>query len=291
MKRNVVVVTCVFERNSINRLIKELEKQKNVLIQLVVVDHGEKKTEVISSSLCTRVLTAPSTYWFTDAINCGLKELKVYDDSTVGIILNDDAIFKDDNFIFNLSEPVFENMNNIIAAECLNLKTEKIEYSGLKLNKLLCSYEHINKGASESSGELFECDALPTRAIAFSKSVLDEVGLLNADRLPQYGSDYEWTIRAKKYRYKLFINQKCKVYTCLDPSTRHLVSARKVYKENKLSNFLNEFVSDKKQNSIKCNYNFARLSYSLPYSIYYTFFRGIKVIIGFILYNYIKPSK
>ncbi len=283
MKRIVHIVTSIYERDSVNSLIKILEQQSLVNISLIIVDHSISKQKIISSSLVNiRVICAPSHFWFTAAINTGLKEVSsTLKDSPI-IILNDDILIKGEDFIANLIKPVVASPLSIVGAVCINMDTELVEYSGFKFSYLKCAF------LPNKTNDSFDNDTLPTRAIAFNSNLLTHIGLLNEDVLPQYGSDYEWTIRAKKYGYKLLISSECKIYTKVDDSTRHIVSARKVYRTDKLSTFFSELFSDKKQNSVITNLRFSSLVFNPIYSLYFTMYRALKVIIGFIITNYLS---
>ena len=264
-----------------------LNRQVNVKIKVFIVDHGTIDFKLQKNyDYEVVILKRSSKLWFTGAINEGLKE--VIKDNLIKYVclMNDDIIIEKNDLLFNLKSKIIDN-NAIVSAMAIT-KDKNIIYSGLKLNLLTTKFIKLNNNKKyiSNSLEFIECDVLPTRCIMFSKELLIKHGIFNDKDLPHYGSDYEWTMRLKKYGYKLLMSQND--YIIIDDDINSRVSGRKKYKKNKFFAFITDLFDKKQYGSIYVNFFTIYKNYNFFYVLYFVSNRFFRRILGFFYTNYIK---
>lgn len=284
----ISVVIPIFNRFAeIIRLLDQLNAQSYQSFKVFIVDHGTEDLILDTSSYTFQIeiIKASSNLWFTGAINRGLEYL-INDANTsikYALIMNDDILIEDLNFI----EKLLDEANDKKIVSCMAITEQNnIIYAGLKLEKFKFRYRRIGQGKNRDklSEEKVNCDVLPTRCLLVPIRVIKQIGLLNENRLPHYGSDYEWTSRAKKYGFELIMINWIYIKTKINNKE---VSGRKKYEKPIISTFLKEFFNQYRRSNIYEILNYSFLVFGFPYNLIFALFSILRKITGFLFTNFI----
>jgi GT2 family glycosyltransferase len=287
----VAIVTTVFNRShSIQSLIRRLDDQKDKDFRLYVVDHGTNPLKPVQSEhFSVEWLRGSPEMWFSAAANFGLRYVQNEQRESVVVFLNDDASFSDPEFFKKLAGDL--KPDEIMGCMCIDQKG-LIVYSGLRFRPLKFAFDKFDHGKKlefDCHEPIVACDTLPTRCIAFHTSALEKVGYLNEKALPQYASDFEWTIRAKRNGYRLLMRRDIHIRTAINPLTTQS-SGRRFYERNKLKSFINDFLNPHRQGNLRDLINFSRLVFSWPYRPIFIFIHVMRRFGGFVITNYFQLS-
>ncbi len=168
------------------------------------------------------LLRGDGNLWWTKAVNLGIKKVQTsFKEEDCILISNNDIVINDD-YLSNIVQYASKNANSIIGSTTLDVNSGKILNSGIKRDFLGSLY--VNKGRFPFSNrpELVEADGLIGRGMLIPVGVFNKIGLFN-ELLPHYGADIEFSMRAKKYGYKLLVSSKAVVYTDLSQRERHVL--------------------------------------------------------------------
>lgn len=179
---HVVIINC----NPFDETTKLIAKEKNVKITEL---HGH------------------SELFWTGAIELGMNWLKnnlvVNDKNDAVLLLNCDNTF-DNAFLTNLKRDY--SSNRFLHATTLSNGFAVV--SGVKVRSwALC----INRAIKSNFGSVQDADMLNGRALLFPVKALIEVGTVNSLDFPHYCADLEYTCRAKKFGYDLYVTSNATV--------------------------------------------------------------------------------
>ncbi|WP_254565185.1 glycosyltransferase family 2 protein [Oscillatoria sp. HE19RPO] len=267
-------------------LLQSLNFQKFTDFQVVVVDHGTEdfRVDYNNYKFNISIIKASSNLWFTGATNTGIRYVLNSEPQVNFImIMNDDIHVKNENFLQTF---VNESKDDaIISCMAINSETKKIVYAGLKLRRFQCFYDTSYKGLNlEQIEDKIYCDVLPTRATLVPIAVIKKIGFLNEEKLPQYGSDYEWTSRAKKQQIDLIMLTSTYIKTQISSNR---VSGRNLYSaKNKFKCFLNDLFDRHQSGNVYDITNYSFLVFNWPYAFFFVSFGLLKKILGFVIVNY-----
>ena len=288
----LVIVIPIFNRfDEIKNLLNQLKIQSYKNFKVLIVDHGTQDF-ILSPSPDTffvQIVKASSNLWFTGAINRGLEYVYQYYQNEIKYILlmNDDIIIEDINFLQRLLD---EGSEKKIVSCMAVTKENKIIYSGIQFDKLKLKYKRIGQGkrldqlSEEISPKKIICDVLPTRCTLVPVKIFKKIGFLNENKLPHYGSDYEWTSRAKRHGFQLVMLNYIYVKTEINNKE---VSGRKKYKKPAIVNFTKEFFNKYSRNNIYQIINYSLLVFGFPYNLLFAFYLISRKVAGFLINNII----
>jgi GT2 family glycosyltransferase len=135
-----------------------------------------------------------------------------------------------------------------------------IEDGGVKINWYTAKYNFIARGNEyklfvNEEISVMPVDFLSGRGTLIPVEAFQEIGLYDFVRLPHYGADYEFSHRAKKKGYSLFINYKSIVV--------NVVKSTVTDNQNhsfKWISFIQKLFSKSSPFCIRYRWNFARLT-------------------------------
>ena len=282
----IAILIPLFNRfNFIEKLLISIEQQSEKNIIVIIVDHGTKDFELEREyDYEIIVLKKSSQLWFTGAVNEGLNFImQRLTDVDYVMLMNDDIVIGDHDFF----QKYLAEIDDYSILSCMALGPEgELLYASLRLNKLTCRYVDIYDGflPHEIQEAKTDCDVLPTRATLFPVCALKKIGLLNADKLPHYISDYEWTARAKKKGYRLQMLHNTSIQTDFDRVNK---APTRVYGKFKVKAFWQDFLNPYHVLGLPLIYNYASLVFPGPYKYYYISNRIMRRFGSFLLFNYI----
>ncbi len=156
--------------------------------------------------------------WWSGAINrCVAHVMSRASDNDYVFTLNNDTEL-DEDCLKKLTKTAAEHPDSIIG--CVNLlydQKSRIEPSAQKRGKFfgLNLYRSVNcwgDDLKEFRG-IIEVNALSGKGVLIPVSIFKTIGLYNAEMLPHYHADTEFTIRASRAGFKVLLNYSAKIYS------------------------------------------------------------------------------
>lgn len=276
------IIVPVFNRFSyLEGLVQMLEGQSFQNFELLVVDHGTKDCPQLQSErFPISILKESSALWFTGAVNAGLRKLAHPPHRfTHFMLLNDDVVIDDSNWLLAL----LKHANPMTLISCMGGDLSgRVQYASVRFNPWRFSYWYEEAGCllEDVEKKVRHCDALPTRGILFHKDIYERIGPLNEELLPHYGSDYEWTERARKLGFNLLMTSETYLRTEVNDHSK-ASSGRKIYQNNVLSSFKADLFNRHLAQNYYDLRNYSRLVFRVPYSEVYLAFHLAKKILAF----------
>lgn len=260
MKNNkqtkVFILTAIHDNlDSTKRLLKSIRGQSYDNFEIVLVDDGS--TDGTSAFIKNHfpdinLYVGNGKLWWTKSLNIGLKiildKAKKYD--FIWIINND--CFFDSKVLENLvSYSKNIKQKNIVGSVVIDSKTKKVWDTGVQIDWRNCEFKSISDIEKCDDGEI---DALSTKGTLYPVQVFKEIGNFDAKHFPQYFSDYEFSIRAKRNGYKLCVCPTSRIYNF----TSNTGIGDKINKKTKISDIFNLLFSKKSKVNIKVVINIIR---------------------------------
>ena len=135
-------------------------------------------------------------WWWAGSLQQGLNKLEEYEikPSDIVLMINDDVIFEDD-FLENAVKFIYSHHSTLLLAKFYEDKLGKVVESGVKAD-----LKRLNFIEAELQEEI---NCLSTRGLFLRWDVSKKIGGFHPFILPHYGSDYEYTIRARRKGFVL----------------------------------------------------------------------------------------
>lgn len=164
--------------------------------------------------------------------------------------------------------------------------------SGLTWNKWLAKYNFNVKrlgNCIENYNGVIQTSMLTGRGTLVPVNVYREIGLYDAENLPQYTADWDFSLRANRKGYKLII-----CYKAVVKSEVSLTGIGSKYERPNIKRFLSSFFTIKSPNWWKARFYFAKRNLPWWYFIIYLLKDYIRIIGSFFrryLYMQIKKQR
>lgn len=239
-----------------------LRRQNYSKFYTVLVDDGstDGTSKIIGKKFgeFIKILKGDGNLWWTGAINLGIGSVLPLASSKDFILtINNDMVFKD-NYLQELINCAKKYPNSLIGSIALfNKNPDKIYFSGKKWNKKTAKYsDNFKNGEKVDINRLpyrLETDMLPGRGTLIPVKVFEKIGLFDSFNFPQYSSDYDFSLRAKKNGYNLLVCSKAIVFSEVNETGINFN-----YNKPTLLNFIKSFYSIKSANNLKVRVRFAK---------------------------------
>lgn len=200
--------------------LNSLMPQKHSNFTVIVCDDGS--TDGTYETITTRfadvvVLRGDGNLWWSGATNLGITyALSVCRKEDYILTLNNDLEVAA-GYLRSLIDIHNRYPQSIIGSLALCIdKKEKIAFAGNNWNKFMARWRlNIPSGTpiQECKEDVLESDTLPGRGLLIPSHVFREIGLFDQKRFPQYGGDYDFSLRAKKAGYRLLVSCKSFIYS------------------------------------------------------------------------------
>jgi len=260
--------------------LKSLQKQTYRDFKIIVCDDGssDNTSEIIKKNFSEVILLkGDGNLWWAGAMNQCLKyALYRGKKGDYILLLNNDLVVKED-YLENLVRSVkpcevlgsiavdAENEHSVVyAGELL----DKFSAKSMMIHRNFKKYEKLNE---------WEVDLLTGRGTLFPLKLLEQIGLMHNQIMPQYGADVEFSVRAKQSGYKLKINKDSKVFSYAGNTGKG-----SVYRKSSVKDFISSFISLRSPNYYKSRFYFAKVYTSKSWLPVFLFLQLTWITCGFI---------
>jgi len=278
----IYIIIPVHNRKEFTRqCLLSLRQQTYKQFKVVVIDDGstDGTEEMLAKEFPeVHVIKGDGNLWWTAAMNLGVNYvLKISKDEDYILTLNNDLYVKND-YLENIINAIKNKPGSLIGSISVDAEEQsKILDAGVKINWITAKYHNLSENMKEMKeiDEYLRVDALPGRGTLIPVEVFRKVGIFNHKLLPHYGADYEFSIRAKKRGYKLFVHHKLIVY-----SFSKETGLNNSIKKLKWSEWIKSYVAIKSPNNLKYRWNFAKLFLPKVYVVPFFILDSMRVFFG-----------
>ena len=186
---------------------------------VVVCDHGstDGTSEKIKAHYPDVVLLRESSdLWWTGAINCCVEYVlgAGCQDYDVIVTLNND-VEVDIDYLSSLVNAAMHHPHSVIASAGYDIRTRQLVDPGSRQNWFTAKVSTLDVGEVRSSDVtgVVEVTHAPGRGTLIPLQAFHELGLYDEKHLPHYGADYDFTFRARRSGYQIFISYNARVYS------------------------------------------------------------------------------
>ncbi|HWA33082.1 MAG TPA: glycosyltransferase family 2 protein, partial [Cyclobacteriaceae bacterium] len=229
----VAVVIPVFNRKEFTRdCLISLAHQTRPADYIVIVDDGstDGTQEMIRNEFPeTIIIEGDGNLFWTAAINLGIRRALNMGVDYV-LTLNNDTVASS-AFIENMLAATTNDNHALIGALDVDMKTKKPYYGGeyfdWKTGKSTYLLDVLPAAAQRG---LHEVSLFPGRGLLIPRKVFDAIGLFEQKKLPHYMADYDFTLMAKRYGFRMYCNYDAVLYTYPSEGGDHKLRKRKSLK-------------------------------------------------------------
>lgn len=203
------------------------------------------------------LLKGDGNLWWTKSVNMGVSyavKISNVDAFNAVLTLNDDLLV-DDNYIETLLESYDTKRKCLVGSVTVDIKEPNyLEYAGAMCNYYtakgvrIASIFNNDYKSLLSKYSIIPTDDLSGRGTLIPLEVFENIGLYDEKNFPHYMADIEFSVRARRAGYPLFISIKSIIHN-------HTEATRN--KKRSWSSFLFGFFSFKSPNYLKARYVFA----------------------------------
>ena len=157
-----------------------------------------------------KCINGDGSLWWTGSMKAGVEHvLKICDKKDYIMSLNNDLVFRSENSLSVLLTAIISNNKSICGSVSVsNLESEIVMSSGSKMISWFLNISfHPFVGSSYHDIEnnpIRKVDMLTGRSVIYPAPIFNDINF-DSVCFPQYGGDNEFTIRAKRVGYDLFL--------------------------------------------------------------------------------------
>ena len=277
--KNLAIIIPTFNRklylfNLLNEITSMIHS--NFCVDIIVVVDGSKDgtIEMISENFDqVHIVKGTGNWWYTKSINKGLEYAFKFDIDYI-LTLNDDILLKE-NFFEELYKAILKSPEKSIIGASSITKTQPEKILSLGVKKIivwrykLLPYHNIftiKKDISCLEG-LHQSEVLPGRGMLFPTEIAKRINGFD-EKFPQYHSDYDFSLRAKKKGYKLYVCWDLIVYSFIEETGQGTS-----YLKSSFKSFLKGFITKHSRTNLKDNARYLyRHGYKLLFPITFSIF-------------------
>lgn len=239
--------------------LKQLDEQTNRDFTVILVDDGsvDGTSEIVRRNYpeCT-IIHGDGNWWWTKSTNVAIKEALDMSSDAILIMNNDSFIEKD--YIQNVHDAIQKNPKAIIGSMDITYEEPKrIFFSGIKKihwwKAKSIAYHNTYVPYNPAMTGLHKSICLNGRGTIIPAYVFKEIALLDEINLPQYASDFDFTIRADRAGIPCYISWDLKVYSIVGTT-----GAGKPFIKQSLGKFIASYFRKNSQTNITGIYRYYR---------------------------------
>ena len=200
------------------QVLRCLERQRYGDLEVLLVDDGSTDgtgEEVRRRFPRVRVLQGDGQLWWTGANVLGVSDVTERAKTGDFILLLNNDVSMDDDYVGELVKCSEHLGRAIVGSTIVDDERHDCMVAGLRLDRRLRVTEQTDAAAIRESEYDDQVDVLPGRGTLVPLEVFRRIGTFNRRRLPHYGADYEFSIRARRAGFRLAVSHRAKVYAKL----------------------------------------------------------------------------
>ncbi len=205
-------VPCFNQKDQVNKFLDSVSKQTYKNFKVVIVDDGssDDTSELVKTMYPkTILLRGDGSLWWSGSTNLAVKRA-IKDKANFVLTVNTDVEL-DPNYLKNILESAKEHPNSLIGSMvCYEDKPEKVWFFGGYYDQKTGQMLHREGSVRDFKVDL-EADWLTGMGVLIPIEVFNKIGLYDKVRYPQYFGDSDFSMRAKKAGYGLWVSNKAKV--------------------------------------------------------------------------------
>ena len=237
--------------NRINFTISCLDSLRNQTFKdfkIVVIDDGstDKTSEIIKKEYPEVILLhGDGNYWWTKSINLGIKHVLQFNPKYI-LTMNNDTL-ADKVFLEKMFYWAEKKYPSLLGALAIDVQTNRPVYGGEIINwKTGSSKILLNEITSTELKGLHEVSHFPGRGLLIPTEVFKSIGLFDEKTFPHYAADYDFTLKAGRFGYKIYCNFDAKLLIYPEES-----GDRKNRERKNLKNYYNHLFGIKGGGNLK----------------------------------------
>lgn len=216
-KIKVLIVAPVHNRKEITlKCLKSISRLnvENLEIQTVIVDDGstDGTSEAIKEQYpSVEVVRGDGNLWFTEGTNVGVRAALKHNPKYV-LMINDDQVF-DENAVKFMVETAEKYPRSVVGSLLLLWDTpHKLFQTAPKWDTMSGGWRHWSHQTVWTIPQKpWEVDLIVGNCVLIPTEAINEAGLMNSERYPNFG-DAEYTPRLRKLGWKLLIDPRARVF-------------------------------------------------------------------------------
>ena len=214
-----VLIPAHNNKKEVLELLVCLGRQTYKDVSVVLVDDGSTdgtEAAVRGSFPHTLILKGSGDLWWTGANVMGVDHiLQTAGEGDFILLLNNDLLVEDD-YIESLVNASRLFGGALTGSVLVDHDNHDFVESGVRLSIELGLAVNRDREMILNTEYDPDVDALPGRGTLVPVEVFKKIGTFNYRKLPHYGADYEFTVRAKRAGYRLIVAHRAKVYAKLN---------------------------------------------------------------------------
>lgn len=261
--------------------IESIYRQTYKNFKIIVVDDNssDNTPDILRLNFPEVVmLLGTGNLWWAGATNMGC-EFALKDGAQLILTLNDDLII-DKYYLEQMIKAHLKHPDALIGSLSISLEDEpRLLYAGI-ISHNYWTTKTRNRGNLFSIYKfdfrgLLPTITLPGRGTLIPKNVFEKIGLFDSKSFPQYAADYDFSIRAKKNGFELYINSEAILYSRFKNTGIGNISDKEV-----LYTFLKSFFTFKSPNFLPKSFifNYKHHPLKIYFPIYFTLLVFRKII-------------
>ncbi len=211
-----IIIPCFNGWTYTKECLKSIFNSNYINYNVIVINDGS--TDETGSALKqyysnVEEITGDGSLWWSKSMNLGFKQA-VENQADYVLVLNNDVII-DANTISNLVKTAISYPNSIVGCLIYNLQNKKLIWSAGGIMKWPWPGE-VQLGMNEYDNNQYNgirnVDWTPGMGTLINTKFLFNLDFYDEKYMPQYLSDVDLCLRAKKRGYSILINSECILY-------------------------------------------------------------------------------